>query len=174
MTNDYVKPFAKDRSKEFEEAKIQVYAFTGVISCMLFGLLVVASALLFHKRKNRLSNVLREGGNPVVLNPLSTSSPQAEKWRNTYPNMIRSAAWFDSLNKSVQRHESFINPMISFKEDIKMVRRPSSSCQSKPTTMTDGSSLGSLGMEDEEENFEKHAKTALRKSKSFAHHGSFR
>lgn len=207
VVNDRVRPFSKSKTQYTEEARIQIYAITGIISCMLLVILFASSVVVIQKRKHRERRILTDS-NSVARNQLNISGPSEpwttnEKLREAFPNMIRSNVWFDSLQKSIQRHDAFINPMISLfpntaaeeEEEIqdqaadshaRRARRKLSfdsswgdvHFQSKPTTMTDGSSLGSIQLDDDNEspdyeNYPKHKRadtnTSLKRSKSIAH-----
>ena len=65
------KPKSKERSDKYtEEAKIQVYAMTGIISCMMLVILVASTYFMVQKRKERQLRPLKSPGSLITTNPL--------------------------------------------------------------------------------------------------------
>ena len=71
VISDKVRPRSRARNPIYtEEAKIQIYAITGIISCMLLVVLFAATYIMIHKRKERRSRVLSRP-HSVTRNPLN-------------------------------------------------------------------------------------------------------
>ncbi len=103
----------QDQSMYTEEAKIQIYAMTGIISMMLVIMLLAFTYFMVQKRKERRNDVLKNLHN-FTQNPLMTSSeilnsPEQRPWSNG--TMVRSNIWFDTLNKSGFQHSK--DPMLT-------------------------------------------------------------
>ena len=84
VVSDKIRPRSRAREPFYtEEAKIQIYAITGIISCMLLVVLIAATYMMIQKRKERRSSILNRP-NSVTRNPLSDNI-----W-NGSENMVRS------------------------------------------------------------------------------------
>ena len=59
VTNNEL-PYSRNKDQYTEEAKIQIYAITGIVSMMLLVILIAASILVMQKRKLRHSEILKE------------------------------------------------------------------------------------------------------------------
>ena len=99
-----------------EEAKIKIYTATGIISTLLVVLILGFTVMTIRKRNKRKLSVLfsnnnannEDNGNvnfgPSKKSVLEISNP-LEPWttneevRKAFPNIIRSNAWFDSLQR---------------------------------------------------------------------------
>ena len=175
VISDKVRPRSRARNPIYtEEAKIQIYAITGIISCMLLVVLFAATYIMIQKRKERRSRVLSRP-HSVTRNPLN------ENIWNGSENMVRSSAWFDTLQKTLN-NESFMNPMMtSFhimdpdeREHHKISVQSESTSEvhfhSKQTSITDRTSLDSFEPEKHDEpdyeNYPKKPEISVRRSKS--------
>ena len=71
VISDKVRPRSRARNPIYtEEAKIQIYAITGIISCMLLVVLIAATYIMIQKRKERRTRVLSRP-HSVTRNPLN-------------------------------------------------------------------------------------------------------
>ena len=94
VTNNEL-PYSRNKDQYTEEAKIQIYAITGIVSMMLLVILIAASILVMQKRKQRHSEILKEN---FTENPLAISNPSDpwttnDKLKSAFPNMVR-YGWF--------------------------------------------------------------------------------
>ena len=84
-------PHSRHKDQYTEEAKIQIYTITGVVSMMLLVILIAASVFVMKKRKQRHSETLKDN---YKENPLAISTPTDpwttnDKLKIAYPNMVR-------------------------------------------------------------------------------------
>jgi hypothetical protein len=99
-----------------EEAKIKIYTATGIISTLLVVLILGFTVMTIRKRNKRKLSVLLSNNNRnnvdngnvnfglskksvlEISNPLEPWTTN-EEVRKAFPNIIRSNAWFDSLQR---------------------------------------------------------------------------
>ena len=90
-----------------EEAKLKIYTSTGVMSTLLVVAIIGFTVVTIKKRNERKSDTFAGPKNNFSLkkSKLEISSP-LEPWttneevRKAFPNIVRSTAWFDSLQRS--------------------------------------------------------------------------
>ena len=84
-------PYSRSKDRYTEEAKIQIYTITGVVSMMLLVILIAASVFVMKKRKQRHSEILKDNfkENPLAISTPSDPWTTNDKLKIAYPNMVR-------------------------------------------------------------------------------------
>jgi len=155
-----------------EESKIQIYAMTGIVSCMLLVILFASTYVVVQKRKDRRSSPIKTQDH-VTQNPLHIDNPP---WN--HGTMVRSNIWFDTLQKSLKNGSSFDNPMLtsfhSIVEEAEVCRSGRQSATDEFQSATEKTSLESFdSINDDDppyENFPSSKRLGLQRSKSMQFH----